>query len=283
MHLLFDIGGTKTRLAVSEGGDNISKPLIFPTLQDFSEGMAKFKQSCEDVLAGKGVQFAVGGIAGALNKERTDMLKSPHLPDWTGKSLKQTISHALGVETYIENDTAMVGLGEAVFGAGKSYDIVAYITISTGVGGSRIVNKKIDPNIFGFEPGHQVIDADGTMCPNCTAFEDGKLVGHLEAHVSGAALEKRCGKLPTEIEDEKVWDDVAKYLAYGLNNTVVHWSPEVVILGGGMMKPGGIDIDKVRKYLNDILKIFPEKPQIVLAQLGDVGGLYGALHYANHL
>jgi glucokinase len=53
------------------------------------------------------------------------------------------------------------GLGEAVFGAGKGREIVVYMTISTGVGGARIVGGKIDASAMGFEPGHQIIDACG--------------------------------------------------------------------------------------------------------------------------
>ena len=34
----------------------------------------------------------------------------------------------------------MVGLGEAVHGAGRGNCIVMYMTISTGVGGARIVH-----------------------------------------------------------------------------------------------------------------------------------------------
>jgi predicted NBD/HSP70 family sugar kinase len=188
-----------------------------------------------------------------------------------------------GIETYIENDTAMVGLGEAAYGAGKDFDIVAYLTISTGVGGARIVGRRIDANVFGFEPGHQIIDADGTMCPDCRAFEDDRGLGHLEAHISGSAIEKRFGKHPSEIDDEKVWDDLARYLAYGLNNTIVHWSPEVVVLGGGMMKSTGIKIERIDHYLEDILKIFPERPLLKLAELGDVGGLFGGLSYIKQL
>jgi predicted NBD/HSP70 family sugar kinase len=148
------------------------------------------------------------------------------------------------------------------------------MTVSTGVGGVRIVDGEIDKSAMGFEPGHQIIDADGTLCPECKSVP-----GYLERYVSGSAIEMRHGKKAYEIDDPGVWDEAARFLAYGLNNTIVHWSPDVVILGGSVT--GKIPLDKVRVYLADILKIFPEPPLIRKAVLGDFGGLYGALHFLN--
>ncbi|MFV1917705.1 MAG: ROK family protein, partial [Patescibacteria group bacterium] len=117
------------------------------------------------------------------------------------------------------------------------------------------------------------------ICPECKALEDDASLGHLEAHISGAAVEKRYGKKPYEITDDKFWDELARLLAFGLNNTIVHWSPDVVVLGGSMMKKIGIPIDRVKFHLKKILKIFPELPEIKKAELGDLGGLHGALYY----
>ena len=80
-------------------------------------------------------------------------------------------------------------------GAGKGEEIVAYIKVSTGIGGVRIVDGKIDRNILGFEPGYQIIDPTGTLCPICDS------AGHLKSHVSGAALEARFNKRAYKITD----------------------------------------------------------------------------------
>jgi predicted NBD/HSP70 family sugar kinase len=217
--------------------------------------------------------MAAGDIAGVFSKDKSILLISPHLPGWNGKGVKLAIASALSCEVYLENDAAVVGLGEAVYGAGKGADIVAYITISTGVGGARIIKGQIDASAMGFEPGHQIIDADGTLwqhavCGKGSDFEDA---------VSGTAISTRYGKKPFEITDEKFWDDMARVVAFGLNNTIVHWSPDVVILGGSMMKKIGIPIERVREHLKGILHIFPVHPRIEHATLGDIGGLYGAL------
>src|SRR5690606_18176919 len=145
--------------------------------------------------------------------------------------------------------------------------------------GARIINGKLDVSTYNFEPGHQIIDADGTICPECLASEDNESKGHWESMISGTSVKARTGKEPNEIQDEKFWDNIALYIAYGLNNTIVHWTPDIVILGGGMMKTSEISTEKITTHLKNILKIYPIHPEIRKAELGDYGGLHGALAY----
>jgi predicted NBD/HSP70 family sugar kinase len=274
MYILFDIGGTNMRLAFSKDGKSFSEPKIVETPQDFNHGMRTFAQIAKELAGKEKIQGVAGGIAGPLDTKKTMLVNSPNISGWINKPLKAEIEKQLAAPVYLENDSALVGLGEALHGAGKGYSIVTYITVSTGLGGSRIVNGSIDKAALGFEPGHQIInfDADALICPGCNKQ------GHLEAYVSGSAIERRYGKKPYEIEDEKIWDEAAILLAIGLNNTIVHWSPDIVVLGGSMIiKEPGISIEKVQYYLKDIMRIFPEPPKIEKAQLQDIGGLYGAL------
>lgn len=250
------------RLALSKDGRGFDKQKTVPTPQSFKEAVTQLKLISSELSEGEKIKAAVGGA------------RRPHntiLPDWVNKPLKEELENALGSPVFLENDTALVGLGEAVKGAGRVHAIVAYVTVSTGVGGVRIVNSRIDQNALGFEPGHQVIVVDGALC-GC----GGK--GHLESYVSGSAIERTYRQKPEAISDPSVWDELAKYLAIGLNNTIVHWSPEVVVLGGSMIvgEPG-ISIEKVQSYLGKTLRVFPECPKLVKAELGDSGGLYGAL------
>lgn len=263
MYILFDIGGTKMRFAVTKDGKEFGEPKVVDTPPSFEEGIALIKEIAVELSEEKEIKTAVGGVAGAFNKEKSKLINSPHLHSWVNRELKGELESAFNAPVYLENDSALAGLGEAISGAGKGKDIVAYITVSTGVGGVRIVNGKIDNSAYGFEPGHQIID-----------FKESK---YLEDLISGTAIEKKFTKRAYEVTDEKVWDELAKLLAYGLNNTIVHWSPDVVVLGGSMIvKEVGIKIPKVVECLKSILYIFPKLPEIKQASLEDFGGLYGA-------
>lgn len=263
MYLLFDIGGTNTRIAGSEDLTSFFDKKTFATPKRYEEGIALFKKEARVIAGDKQIKAIAGGIAGPLDRHKRSLVGNLNLKDWIGKPLQDALEKEFLASVRIENDAALAGLGEAVFGAGRGYAIVAYITVSTGVGGARIVNGKIDEKTIGFEPGHQIIDREKRL--------------ELEDYIGGAALEKKFGVKPSEIEDQSVWDEVALFLAYGLHNTIVHWSPEAVVLGGSLMNK--IDIEKVMNNLKMLLKIFPEMPALKKAELGDAAGLYGAMAY----
>lgn len=268
------------RLAKSIGSDSFEDAMVVQTPRDYPDGIKLFKKFSKRENISGNIKAVIGGIAGPLNKEKTATAKPPNLPGWRMKPIKKDLEDLFKVPVFLENDADIAGLGEAMFGAGKGYDIVAYLTISTGVGGGRIVKGKIDANSMGFEVGHQIVDADSSLIPEMKKFEKqikekGWNFGSLSSYVSGSAIKMRYGKEPKEITDENVWEESAKILAIGLNNTIVHWSPDAVILGGSMMNR--ISIDRVKFHLKQTLKIFVNHPEIKKAELGDQSGLYGAL------
>src|SRR3989344_3695032 len=199
MYLLFDIGGTKTRLAISRDGENFMSFEIKDTPEDFESGITMFGEYVKS--QGIGIQKVVGGIAGVLNSEKTTLTFSPNLARWIGKNLKSSLSRIVGTkEVYLENDAALDGLGEAVFGSGKGARIVAFITVSTGVGGARIVNKRIDVSNYGFEPGHQILEVGQ------------KGLIDLEGLIGGASIQKKYNISPMDLKDDNIWKEIYHHL-----------------------------------------------------------------------
>ena len=250
--ILFDIGATKIRIAYSMDGEIFETPKVFLTPKSYDEGLKIFTETAKELAGSREIKTIAGGMSRSV---------------WGDpEKLKNDLDRNFGVKVLIENDAAIVGLGEACWGAGRGFEIVAYITVSTGVGGARVVDGKIDEKAVGFEPGKQIIEA-----------ESGKT---LEDMISGKALQAKTGKSPKEITDEGIWNNHAWLLAVGLNNIFVEWSPYVVVLGGSMITgTPSISVEKTEEYLKDILKIYPQLPVIKKAELGDFGGLYGALAF----
>jgi predicted NBD/HSP70 family sugar kinase len=271
-YILFDIGGTKTRVAKAETLDNFETPIKYETPLLYHEGIEALFTAIDTLVPHGGLKGIAGGIRGPLNHEKTAIVSEIKLTDWVGRNIVLALKNRYHVPVILENDTAIVGLGEAHFGAGKGYDIVAYHTVSTGVGGARFVNGKLDRASIGFEPGHQELDIDRSIF--------GHHVKHtLENLISGTALEKRRGKKPYDIpQDDPVWDELAGYLAFGLENTIVYWSPDVIVLGGSMMVGNPrILLEDVERHTKEVLGGLIQCPLIVDAALKDDGGLYGAL------
>ena len=268
MYLEFDIGGSNMRVGVSLDRQTISSSKIVPLTQDFEQGIQTIKQTADELGAGEKVEGIAGGIAGPLDKNKTMLVASSHIPGWVNKPFRDRLGEVFNCPVFLENDSALGGLGEATKGAGAGYNIVAYIALGTAVGGARIVDGKIDQNSLGFEPGHQLILQNGSPC-NCGGR------GHLETLVGGYYLEKIYKKRAEDITDPEVWDEVAKYLGMGLYNTTVHWSPDIIILGGSVTQ--SIPLEKVQAYLKEYCTVFPTPPEVVKATLGHDAGLYGPL------
>lgn len=261
MYLLFDIGGTNIRIATAEG-DSIKDERTLETPLDFEEALRVIHETIPSLMGGQRVAAAALGIRGVLNGSKSILERDDILTNWVNQPLKDRLQEIIGAPLFLENDAAFNGLGEAVYGAGKESKIVGFITVSTGVGGARIVEGRIDKNSLGFEPGKQIIDLEGRT---------------LEDLISGEALERRYNQKASEITDENIWNDAAKTLALGLNNISVLWSPEVLILGGSVMK--SIPMEILEDQFKGILTAFPTPPKLKLADLGDSSGLYGALAY----
>ena len=259
MHIFYDIGGTSTRIGLSKDGTSLDSNMMFSTVGSFELGIKALIDNTVKLLdSEKAISICVG-LPGTLNKEKTALLHAPHLRGWEGKDVTARLKETFNCHVYAENDAALVGLGEAVYGSGRGYNIVAYVTLSTGVGGAKIESGKIDANSIGFEIGHHILESDST-------FED---------LVSGTAIEERYGKKPKEIEDSVVWENYTDIVARGISNVVRFWSPDIVVIGGSMAR--SVLFDRLNIKTKELCTEYDQIPAIVKAELDTVGGLYGGL------
>lgn len=270
-YALFDIGGTKTRVAISEDLKSFSQVKKFNTPKNFKEGIEEIVRVIKE-LHPTPLSGVCGGIRGVLDDQKKGIVYDSVLTKWIDEPIADLLKKELKAEVILENDAALAGLGEAHFGAGQGIDIIAYHTVSTGVGGAKIEHGVIDDASSGFEPGKQVLDIDQTILGEDTEPT-------LENLVSGSSLEERMGVKPYEIDQaDAIWDQLAYFLAHGLRNTILYWSPDAIVLGGSMIVGDPrILLEDVIKHTNEVLGDSIECPLIVDAKLADEGGLYGAM------
>lgn len=250
MDLLLNIGGTNLRLATSKNRETIENKVSFPTPQNFDQALELIGAKILE-LTKEPIDRCMVGVAGILNINKSALFHSPNLTNWNNQPLKQRLADITGCPVYLENDTALEGLGEAVKGAGVGKKIVVYITIGTGIGGTRIVNGQIDDSLFGFEPGHQLININDSS----SDLED--LV---------------CGQ---RIDTPEQASKVAQEFAIGLHNTIVHWSPEIVVIGGGIGV--NLPLDQIKTSLKNSLTFYPQIPEVVYSKLKEEAGFIGGL------
>lgn len=154
---------------------------------------------------------------------------------WKNYPLLDELRNRIGVPAAIDTDVNAAALAEHKMGAGKGLGSMLYVTIGTGIGGGLVVDGKLVHGLVHPEIGHMFLrpmDNDPMpqgVCP----FHS----GCLEGLASGPSIEKRWGlsaKLMTQ--DHPAWDLEAEYLAQMCANMIVTMSPEIIVLGGGVMQ-----------------------------------------------
>lgn len=257
MIIVFDIGGTNMRVAGSADDQTLQEVMVFPTPQDYAAGLDLL---CEQIQAAAGdekITAIAGGVPALLSSDKTVIAGAANLPDWSGKTLAADLQQRLGCRVALENDAVIGGIGEAVYGAGKNVNSVAYITIGTGIGGALIINKQPAETGYSFDPGHHIIDVNGPPCPS----DGGK--GHWESYIRR--------------------EDFPQYLAIGLYNTTLFWPADVIILGGGVSAKSRWDLQQIAADIQNLANNGAVIPQLHLAAAGDSSGLLGALHLAKQI
>ena len=114
----------------------------------------------------------------------------PNLAAWHEVPLAARVSEALDLPTFLERDTNVAVLAEWRTGAARGAGTVVYITVSTGVGGAAIIDRRplVGPDGMAGEMGHIVVELDGPLC-GCGG------AGHVEAIASGTALAREARAL----------------------------------------------------------------------------------------
>lgn len=208
---------------------------------------------------------------------------TPKLP-WQNYNIVKAFEDALGCSVGFDTDVNGSVLGEVTFGQAKGKKCVAYATIGTGVGVGVFIEGKLLHGMLHPEAGHVLIqrradDGYPGRCPfhkNC-----------LEGMAAGPAIEERWGKKAIELKDKKeVWDLEAYYIAQALTGYVLTLSPEMIILGGGVMHQEQL-FPMIRNYVKEMLNGYIKTEEIenmdsyiVPASLNDDQGIMGCLELA---
>ncbi len=257
--IALDIGGTTLRVGRVEGGvlADVRRRATPETPEEAFDALGTLIEE----VAGGAVERIIGGIAGVIAVDGV-VVSSPHLPRWNGFELGPKLAARFSCAVELHNDVDLATLGEAVYGAGKGARVVAHLRIGTGVGGSRVVDGLLEQHAYGFEPGHQVIELGSGAT--------------LESLVGGASLTQKYGAEPAAIAPE-AYRALTPALAAGVWNAIVHWSPDVIVLGGSLVNDAnGFHAEDVRGEVEKFRRVLPALPEIRLGTLGDDAGLYGA-------
>lgn len=305
-----DLGGTKiaaavlTRAGRSLGQARLDSPagaggdVVADTMVRAVEAALQRAGAKSAALRGVGI-----GAPGPLDYQAGVIEFAPNL-GLRDYPLRGAIEKRLGVPVFLDNDVNMGTYGEYLAGAARGQRYVLGVFCGTGIGGGIVMDGQVFRGANGTagEIGHLIVQRGGALCA-CGQR------GCLEAYASRSAMARdlvmlaNVGQAPTvraaagtrlkavksgviaraaeagELAVRAVVEQAADYLGVAIANCVNLLSPEVVVLGGGLVeKLGARWVRQVDRSLQrHALQAAARGVRVVEAQLGDDAALHGAV------
>ncbi|MBM3309986.1 MAG: ROK family transcriptional regulator [Candidatus Aminicenantes bacterium] len=277
-----DLGTTNIYGVLSDFDANIIAEVRTPT--HFEEGFAGVMKRTAGVIgelaaepsaAGKRIYGIGMAVAGLINRKRNIVEFSPDF-HWRNVDVVGALAEVHPYPIIFDNVTRVMALGEMWYGLGKKCKNLICVNVGYGIGAGIIINGKplYGPLGLAGEFGHITLEKDSQVQCDCGNF------GCLEALASGNAIAKAaclrlleggrspmleaCGGDPTKVTAESVaaaakqgdplaweiFDRAVEYLGIGIAGLVNLFSPEAIVIGGGVAQAGDILFEKVRKTVN---------------------------------
>lgn len=285
-----EAGGTKMVCAIGDETGKIFERISIPTKtpgETMPEMISYFKEKKIEAL---GI-----GCFGPIDPDRKSgtygyITLTPKLA-WQNYNIVGSFEKALGIPVGFDTDVNASALGEATFGITKGLDCSMYLTVGTGIGAGIYINGELLHGMMHPEAGHILLrrHPDDMYTGKCPFHGD-----CFEGLAAGPAIEERWGKRATELADNpKVWEMEAFYIAQALVNYTMIFSPQRIVLGGGVMHQKQLFPLIRAKYKELMAGYIPTKElenletYIVPYSLDDNQGIVGCLQLAvkatNHL
>jgi glucokinase len=300
-----DLGGTNLRAALADDQGAIHQIVRVPTEgDDGPEAVMDKVVACIDemraALPPDGMLAGVGiGSPGPLDPFDGIVFTLPNLPGWENVPLRAILTERTGLPVELGNDANAAALGEWYFGAGRGQRNLVYVTVSTGIGGGVIADGRLVLGHRGAaaEVGHHIIDwetlsswenlAAGPALARAAAdamVEDASSLLHglatPETITAGDVARAAAAGDPLA---QRLMDREGDLLGAGLVNMLHLYSPNLILLGGGVAQNNPQLIDRARRVIEArAMEAYRDVP-VRLAELGDRVGLLGAVALFLHM
>ena len=284
-----EAGGTKFVCAVGTGPDDIRAEIRLPTessevtmgrVIDFFRG-----QQEQHDIASIGVA-SFGPVDPDPDSRTFGHITNTPKPGWANTPVAPILRDAFDVPIGFDTDVNVAALGEHSWGAAQEVDTFVYLTIGTGIGGGGMVDGNLLHGLIHPEMGHIAIPHNWERDPfagTCPFHGD-----CWEGLANGPALEERWGQAGESLpEGHEAWSLEAHYIALGVTSIMMILSPQMVVLGGGVMEQAHL-FPLVHREVQSQLNGYIQSPAIleeiesyiVPPALGGRSGVLGAIALA---
>ena len=286
-----EAGGTKFNCAFGSDHNTILAEIRIPTLTP-AETKAQVEAFFDECVERYGAMTSMGvACFGPVDLDKQSehygsIIQTPK-QHWSHTPITTWLEARYKVPVGFDLDVNGSALGEVRFGAGEGLHSLCYVTLGTGIGvgvvaNGQTLNGLLHPE-FGHIPLHKIPGEPDGICKshvNCAA-----------GLASGPAIEQRWGA-PAETFscDHPMWQSQAKYIAAFCNAITLAYSPQRIILGGGVMQSPSI-LEKVREaFVGELADFVPAltrtggvEDYLVPPALGVLSGVAGAFVLAHEV
>lgn len=305
-HLIgVDLGGTHLVGALTNLEGEILSEVRRPSRPNGNpdEAIGQLIRALEELLEqasqfGYSVRGIGIGAPGVTDPNRGVVLWAPAF-QWRDLPLKELLEARFNIPVFVENDVNLAAFGEKWFGIGQKVQNLVCVFIGTGIGAGLVLHGEL------YRGHHYAAGEVGYVIPERSllhqTYED---FGCLETLAAGPAIARRAAErlsafpgsvLRPLIEAGRleatdvfhaaeagdplarlIAEETLDYLAIMLISIIAVVDPEMIILGGGVVRAGSYLLDGLRQRLEGVV---PAMPDLELSVLGDRAGILGAVAY----
>jgi predicted NBD/HSP70 family sugar kinase len=250
-------------------------------------------ESVERAIADAGLKphdivVTVVGTPGIPDATTGSVHRSPNLPGWERRGLLGTLIEALGAsgsEVMVENDANLCVVGEHAQGAARGVDVVACLTVGTGIGMGVLLNGQLFRGAHG--GAGEIADLPFGRVPAGVAehrpgpVETAAAADAVVSAANAAGLrEVRSAKAVFDLARRgdqravRVVAEEASKLAHVVSIVTAVLDPGMIVLAGGIGRNADLLVDPIRRELAHTIAVVPD---IVGGHLGEDAVLVGAI------
>lgn len=290
-----DIGGTKMLIAEVRKDGSIVRVMRFPT------GRISKEEKVKNLIEGIRIYEREAGWEGGSHPSRMGIgingIIDPCKGLWKKMGsgdieveLTACMEREFGVKCCIDNDVKCTVIAENIFGAGQGCRDMIYINVGTGLAAGMITGGKLVRGSDGF--------AGEVGFMNFTGGEG----VHIELRSSGMGMDYQAKALLVRYPDsvlkektggvvsgwdvfeaadqgdrlaEKILEEMVKMTGLLISNLTCVLSPEIVVLGGGLITNGRL-LQRITDAVAPKARQHLEKGVVLTGLYSDYAGLMGA-------
>jgi glucokinase len=280
--LCIDVGGTKTSVSIGTENGRILASQRFSTLphKGLENFLVQLEKTVKELLSSHKIALkdicAIGlATPGPINQKKGLIISAPNMTGWYNVPLADEVAGMFHKKVFFNNDANAAALAEFMFGHGKKFKNMVYLTHSTGMGAGIIVDGKLlqGTTDMAGEVGHFVVEKDGPCCPcglhGCFELYCGgrsfalRLQQQIKKfNIKTKILKYANGKIE-QIDFKaflmaaksgdnfalKEWNEYVERLAQGLGIIIMTLNPDIIVLGTIARAAGNFLLNPLRKKI----------------------------------